>query len=684
MVDISYSPQIQPDALPGRDNPRLPDEITPAAFGGQVGHAIEGAGEVAQQHYDAVMSQARQTQLTDAHNQLQTLMGSLTRDPQSGAFTKEGKNAFGLNAQYLPQYDDAADKIVQSVADPRARQAAQMASMQVRNQLSEQLDNHELEQHRQYSVKTAQDSIKIAGDQAANNYNHPDIVANNIDTMDVSLENLAHQQGWSDEQLQAARQEAHSSLHTNVIDRMLADDKLPMAKAYLDTAKNDMDPARVEAAAHTIDARLKEKQNEAKQDIADRYSDSMQSAQFGLPNAVTVSRKEMDVLYPKDAQRRWDGLQSMVETGAQAKQYDQMTPQDIQSDLQRRMPTQGGPEAAFQIHNYETLARAAQQSLQARAQDPAQFAINSGAGWKPLDLSDPKGAMSELRSRANSAPEVSEQIGGPVPLLSKPESKQLSATLDNAPPAQRVQLLDALHQNLPDDRAYFSVMRQIAPHSPVTAIVGAKVGQPDPMHTAAWYDPKFGANPGDAERILAGEALLNPPTKGGEEKGSFKGGFPMPPETPGAGLQSYFADQTKDLFRNRPELADAYYSTFRAAYAGLAAEKGDYEGQMNTAREKQAYQMAIGHTLDYNGQRVMIPQGMDPTRFKGLVDKAVSVAAPAYGAPPDWRDKMGGYQLRELDGVGSGKYELLNGNMPIVVKGKPFTIDLHAQYQRQP
>lgn len=684
MVDISYSPQIEPDALPGRAYPRLPDEITPAAFGGQVGHAIEGAGEIAQQHYDSVMAQSRQTQLTDAHNQLQGLMGSLTRDPQTGAFTKEGKNAFGLNQQYLPQYDEAADKIVQSVADPRARQAALLASQQVRNQLSEQLDTHELEQHKQYSVKTAQDSVKIAADQAASNYNHPDIIANNIDTMDVSLENLAHQQGWSDEQLQAARQEAHSSLHTGVLDRMLGDDKLPMAKAYLDTAKNDMDPARVESAARAIDARLKEKQNEAKQDIADRYSDSMQAAQFGLPNAVTVSRKEMDILYPKDAQRRWDGLQSTAEAGAQARQYDRMSPQEIQDDLQKRMPTQGGPEAAFQIHNYETLARAADQSFKARAQDPAQFAIDSGSGWKPLDLSDPKTAMAELRSRANSAPTVSEQVGAPLPLLTKPEAKQVSASLDNSPPAQRIQLLETLHQSLPDDRAYFSVLRQIAPHSPVTAIVGSKVGQPDPIHTPAWYDPKFGGNPADAERILAGDALLNPPAKNGEEKGGFKGGFPMPKETPGADLQSYFADQTKDLFRSRPELADAYYSTFRAAYAGLAAEKGDYEGQMNTAREKQAYQMAIGHTLDFNGQRVMVPQGMDPTRFKGLVDKAVSVAAPAYGAPADWRDKIGGYQLRELDGVGSGKYELLNGNMPIVVKGKPFSIDLHAQYQRQP
>lgn len=254
MVDISYSPQIQPDALPGRAAPRLPDEVNSGAFGGQVGRAIEGAGEVAQQHYDAVMSQARQTQLTDAHNQLQGVMASLTRDPDTGAFTKEGKNAFGLNAQYLPQYDDAAEKIVGNVADPRARQAAQLASMQIRNQLSEQLDNHEIEQHRQFSVKTAQDSVKIAADTAAANYNHPDIIANNIDTTDVSLQNLAQQQGWSDDQLKEATHQAHVQLHAGVLTNMLSDNKVDLAKAYLDGVRGELKPEEIKTATKAIEA----------------------------------------------------------------------------------------------------------------------------------------------------------------------------------------------------------------------------------------------------------------------------------------------------------------------------------------------------------------------------------------------------------------------------------------------
>jgi hypothetical protein len=96
--------------------------------------------------------------------------------------------------------------------------------------------------------------------------------------------------------------------------------------------------------------------------------------------------------------------------------------------------------------------------------------------------------------------------------------------------------------------------------------------------------------------------------------------------------------------------------------------------------------MVMGHTQSFNGQTVMVPPGMDPAHFKSLVDKAVAAAAPAYGAPADWRDRIGGYQLRELDGVGSGRYELVNGNAPLLRPDKkgPFVIDLHAQYQGKP
>jgi len=115
VVDLTYSPQIQPDALPGRAYPHVPEEVPSGAFGGEVGRAVEYAGTEVQQHVNAAMDQARQSQLTDAHNQLQALSLGLTHDPSTGAFTKEGKDAFGISGQYLPKFDEQAANIVAAV-----------------------------------------------------------------------------------------------------------------------------------------------------------------------------------------------------------------------------------------------------------------------------------------------------------------------------------------------------------------------------------------------------------------------------------------------------------------------------------------------------------------------------------------------------------------------------------------
>lgn len=250
--EISYSPQVEPEALPGRAFPRVSDEVAPQAFGAGIARGLEETGDVVQRHVDSVMAQARQTQLTDAHNQLQTLSLSLTHDPQTGAFTKQGKDAFGLDQQYIPQYQEAAQKIVDSVRDPRARQAAQLAAQQVQTHLTEQLESHEIQQHRQFDVKSRRDSVELAQQAAAANYNHPDIIGTNRDGIDKNLTDLAHIQGWSDDQLTEEKYQAHVKLNEGVISNMLGDQKPDMARAYFDSVKGELRPQDVKVFEHAI------------------------------------------------------------------------------------------------------------------------------------------------------------------------------------------------------------------------------------------------------------------------------------------------------------------------------------------------------------------------------------------------------------------------------------------------
>lgn len=688
-----YEASVQPEGLPGRPYPRLPDEVSPAG-GLAIGRGLEDAGSVVQQRYDtgqkqalaaqdAIQKQAQQTQLTDAHNQLQALSLDLTHNPQTGAFTKEGKAAFNLGPQYLSQFDDQSANIISSVPDPKARAAAQLAAQQVRNGLSEQLDSHELEQHRQFGIQTAKASVAISAQTAAANYNNADIVLTNKDHMDASLESLGQQQGWSADQLADAKQEAHSNLHSDIVDRMLGDGKVPMANVYLQANKGELDAKTYESLASQIAAKQKEQQNETKQDIADRFNDSLEAAQAGLKNPVTVSRQEMDVLYPKDAQRRWDGLQSMVDAGSQARAYNQMTPDQIQADLESRRPTQGGPEAAFQLRSYNILDRAAEQSLKARTSDPAQFAIDTGTGWQPLNLQDPQGALAQLRSRANTQQDVTGQVGVPVPLLSKPEAKQFSQAMDNAKPSDAAAMLLQLRQTLPDERSYGSVLSQIAPHSPVLAVAGSLVNAPPKASAPSWYDARFAADPQAAEGIIDGQRILSGK---GEEK--VKGGFVLPPDEDTnnkSGLATTFRNaaggDSNNLFQGRPQTAELYYDAFKAYYAHLAAGKGAMSGVVDQDLASQAAHAVLGDTVRFNHTDIAVPHGMDPTRFQSAAEQGITEAAQRAGIDPTVSkalvDSAG---LAEISGdLGSGRYAVVDGNGKFIKNpkdGKALTVDL--------
>lgn len=234
MVELTSAPTVEPEALPGRAFPRLPDEANPQAFGSSTGRGIEQAADILQQTHNRVQAQARQTMVTDAHNKTQALSLKLAVDPDTGFMAKQGQNAFGLDQQYLPQFDQGVQQIAAGIPDPRAKQLyLQGVAPQVRNHLSEQIDTHEIGQHKAYESHTIQSGIELAGAQAAANYNHPDILSANKDHVNFLIDQMAKNQGWSTETTEENRQKAISEFHGNIIDSMMMQGQVKQAQTYL-------------------------------------------------------------------------------------------------------------------------------------------------------------------------------------------------------------------------------------------------------------------------------------------------------------------------------------------------------------------------------------------------------------------------------------------------------------------
>lgn len=369
---------------------------------------------------------------------------------------------------------------------------------------------------------------------------------------------------------------------------------------------------------------------------------------------------------------------------AQQQQYVQ--------DQQQQLDSQGG--TLRDRANLMRLQSAVKQNVTMMQTQPLTFAATrNGTGpvapldFTQLNTSDGQQAMAgQVADRMNTLSALRKQYGpqiGMAPLLPQ-EASQLSSQLDSATPQAKMGLLTALHSSMGNDEAYQATMRQIAPHSPVTAIVGQMTGQSAPASTPVWFDPKFAPKASDGAAILGGDAMLNP-GKGAPEKDGVKTTVPMPPEgTPNSpGLRDAFAAGAKDMFRGRPDLADSYFAAFKAADASLRAQAGDFKGEPNATQfEKPALAMALGNVQNFNGSSVKVPAGMDPSQFKGLVNNAVGAVVKSAGGKDDWADRLQGYQLHELGGVGTGRYAVMDGNIPFArPDGKgPIIIDLRNQY----
>lgn len=692
VVPTDEIPTVQQDPLPGRAIPRFSDSASPADFGAGLGAGLEQLGadygdvqkaqeRKAQADADRVVLAQANTKLSNWQNQA-SFQGTEANKGADAAFRQTGLNAVDMPGKYLPQFDAQAAQISATMTPHQQSMFAERVATE-RDSFGLQLNRYEFEQGNREAVETFQNAKSTAIQSAALNYRDPESAARARDDIYNAGMSLATRVG----QEKAYKEEGYAKdldgLHESTVGAFLADGNTAGAQKYLDKWKGDLSSGTVhDTLENRILAEEDRRQAQHKEVARDALEDARKGALAGIPgSAALVSDAQLKLLRPDDWQRQRTFLNNAADTGAAEKRYDTMTPAAIESDLLAQRPTTAKPGIGDDIELYNMRQQAAQRSIQRRAADPAQFAISSGQGWQPLDFSDQKGRLAQLRTRANTAPEMSQEMGVRVPLLSKPEAASMAQQLDSQPAAQRMQTLAALHQGLPDERAYFSILNQIAPHSPVTAIVGQKVDAPQGANAPIWYDGKFAPNPQDGERILRGETLLNPP-KGanGEEKGGFKEGFPMPTDQGGAGLKAYFGDHTKDLFAKRGELAGAHYSAFRSAYAALSDEASDLTGQPNTTRMKQAFTMALGPTANFNGRQVAVPTGMDSTRFQSYVTKAVDAEAKQRGSPEDYADRMRGFTLRETDGLGSGHYIVLNGGFPVTSKGREFTIDLHQQY----
>lgn len=689
---------VQQEPLPGRAIPRFDAQVSPADFGAGLGQGLQSASNDIEQVQRE--NAAKQKQLQDKANadaDRVQLAGAITKmsmarnaiefgkDPNdpSAAYRQTGAGLVTLPEDAGAKFDKAATEISSGLTPHQQSMFSERVASE-KDSLDLSLRRYQFQQ----ADREAQETFTNAKTQAIQtvglNYRDPAAIPKALEDVYNAGMSLATRGGK--DQVEAYKLSGYTREADQVIESAigghLADGDIRGAQrdlnAYAKTLSSgqvkDSLENRIRAAGDRIDAQLKDQSR-------DKIMDQQKAALAGLPGwEGLASPTDYARVHKNDAARQQDFTAKLAAVGSAEKLFDTMNPQQIQQHLESTKPTVATPGVAQDLEVQRMMEQAAERSKKSRQADPAAFAINSGQGWKPIDFSDPKAAAAELGTRSNTAPQIGENLGVRMQLLSKPEAAQLANHLNGLPSDQKLVALTALHASLPNDKAYFSVLGQVLPHSPVTAIVGQKIDRPSEWDAPAWFDPKHTVDPSSGQRILAGESILNP-VKGGEkeEKGSFKGGFPMPPASGAGSMQEYFARNTKDVFVNRAQVADAHFSAFRDSYAAIAAQNGDYSGRFIDKYAKQALEDSVGKPVQIGKGNVVPPNGMDPSKFEGAVTQAIKSTVTAAGAKADFADRIAGYQLEEQGAVGSGRYKLKSGNAYLTRpddRSKDLVIDL--------
>ena len=427
------------------------------------------------------------------------------------------------------------------------------------------------------------------------------------------------------------------------------------------------------SAANTL---VNQKQAAVKSTVASTENDHVAA----FMNGQTVQKPLTQADYvgafgPEEGNSRYQNYVAIQHLGSDITSMKAMPPDQMANLVSSYKPNPDAPGYDLALKRYEIVTKAADTVNQARMADPAAYAMQNGIGGAaPLNFQDPKAFAAELAKRQGVASTMQSTYGTPYSLLSQAEASTLHKGFDGMTTQQRIGYLDTIRKSVSDPAAYRSIMGQIAPDSPVTAMAGVILQKQDPMVQSHMFSADSVYKPQDVAGVmLEGEALINPSKAAKGEDGKGKA-FPMPKEQD---IRDQFNNTVGKAFANDPRGADFAYQAVKAYYAGKAARIGDVSGATNSGVLKEAIDAVIGGVSDggTGKDEVVRPWGMSEGKFKDSVKRSFDQAIAQNGYTGNAAD----LRHYSLQSAGDGKYLLNNGGGTMFgVDKKPIILDLNT------
>lgn len=244
-------PTLQSQIAP-RAAPNIQRRPLQSVAGETLGAGLGNAGGLLHRIELEERDKADRAAVIDATSMLTAAENELLYNPESGAYSKQGKNAFNLSGQVLPEYDKRAGKIIGELKTPRQKQIFAERLKEQRGRVERDLGQHEYQQRERYYDEADSALIVSSIESAGRSNGDPERVATELATQRAVIDGMARRKGWDDITRQAKLREFESKTHEAVIGRFLVENRYDDAGRYLAANATRMPDPAVEAMQRRV------------------------------------------------------------------------------------------------------------------------------------------------------------------------------------------------------------------------------------------------------------------------------------------------------------------------------------------------------------------------------------------------------------------------------------------------
>ena len=586
---------------------------------------------------------------------------------------QKGENVFGAKAKLDKDIDARVQKIKEGLKNDRQRMLAEEIGADWRVGVNRKAGHYiaaEMDRHYDSADEKLLEASSRAAQKSAS-VGEFDRVQREWDDQEKVISGYAERKGLDATQRKSFLDSRKSNFHSGIALQLIADGNDSNAQKYLDANKNEFDADDSLKIQNMLKARQSEKSSEFRVSIADKMQDiEAMGARGVIPPKGFIRDTEIELAYPNSPERvaqlkrrRDEGYRFAV----RASSVHQETNDQIISELNKPFTQSGTPENfAEQARHDDMLKMMRSNVLKQRLTAPMEYAQQQNVGVvNDIDFKNPTALADEIGNRQRTAKIMQDRFGSPIQLLTAQESANLSRSMSQATPSQKRQLFQTFAGTLGEDMtSYRSVMAQIAPDDPVTAMAGISANRKESTQKGQFV----------ADLMLRGQAILHPPKKsdGDPDKGSL---IPMPAEKD---MREEFDSTVRDAFVGTADtVRNQYYQAARAIYASLSIDAGDKDTQdLNGNRWEEAIRLATGGIEKYNGKLTLMPFGYENSQFKQEMRSHIMTLKD--NLPPN----ISVEKLADLPVVpyGDGRYVFMVGNSVLGDKnGQRIVVDLNKK-----